>query len=276
MTHQTIETHHYNKDDKVILVSDIHVQDDQDPLGHQLIHFLRLTASDATAIYILGDLFNYWAGDACHHRYSALFQSLHQITQHCPVFMMPGNRDFLITQQRLSAYGVTKINDPIRITLADKVFLLTHGDQLCIHDLAYLRLRRFIQHPLVIKLIHMLPYAWCLASCHRMRKKSHQATRVKPAHIMHPDSKAMQNWLDTMNAKTLIFGHIHQLQTINFSSSEGCALVMDSWENQPNYCMLTAGSAQLHVLSIDSEMHSSHTPLCVLRDLVQGRCSRLD
>ena len=251
MTYQTIETHHYNKDDKVILVSDIHVQDDQDPLGHQLMHFLQRAASDATSIYILGDLFNYWAGDACHHRYTNLFTNLQQLTHQCPVFMMPGNRDFLLTPERLHMYGITKINDPTRIVVADENFLLTHGDQLCIHDRNYQYLRHIIQHPLVIKLIQMLPYTWCLSSCHRMRKQSNKSTRAKPNHMMQPDTATMQLWLHKFNAKTLIFGHVHHLQEINLTT-DGCnAFVMDSWENKANYCVISKNKTQLHTLSID-------------------------
>lgn len=251
MQAQPPASHHYDYNHRLLLVSDVHIQDDQDPLCQKLLSLLEKHVPDVRAVYILGDLFDYWAGDQCHLRYRKFLHQILKISQKCPVFMMPGNRDFLISRQRLCHYGIQKISDPLCITHGQQHFLLTHGDQLCIHDTSYQRLRRIIQHPFVVNFIQNLPYSWCLRSCQHMRKQSQRSTRTKPAHIMQPDRQTMQNWLTSFDAATLIFGHVHQLQTIILDPKIRRALVMDSWEHQANYCLISPDGAQLYSCSTD-------------------------
>ena len=131
---------------RTLFISDLHLCDSRPQITQVFLDFLGKTARGAQALYILGDLFEYWAGDDelladAHHQ--QIVGALHELVQSgTSVFVMHGNRDLLIGSRFEAASGVRLLPDPVVIDLYGRTVLLTHGDLLCTDDVEYQAFRQ--------------------------------------------------------------------------------------------------------------------------------------
>ena len=117
-----------------LFISDLHLCVSRPHITAAFLQFLHTTAANADALYILGDLFEYWAGDDdiedMHHQaIIAAFRSL--ANSGVNLYFMHGNRDFLVSSDFCKAANITLLQDPTLINLHGKQVLLSHGDALC-------------------------------------------------------------------------------------------------------------------------------------------------
>ena len=113
----------------VVFISDLHL-DDSRPSATK--HFLKLLnelkSSKIDKLYILGDLLEYWVGDddpsGCAKE---CFQSLKEASGYFDIYMMHGNRDFLLSDNFIKTYKITLIKDPTLVTINRKKIILMHG-----------------------------------------------------------------------------------------------------------------------------------------------------
>jgi UDP-2,3-diacylglucosamine diphosphatase len=111
------------------------------------------------ALYILGDFFEAWIGDDAMTPFQqSICQALRQLSDSgTAMYLMHGNRDFLIGQAFCEAAGCTLLADPSVVELGGEQVLLMHGDTLCTRDLAYMKLRRYLRNPLTLWILRHLP-----------------------------------------------------------------------------------------------------------------------
>lgn len=242
----TASTHHYLPGDHILLVSDIHLTDDLDPLRLKLETLISAQSKNVAAIYILGDLFDYWAGSACYNRYTSLFDFFHKQSTHCKIFFMAGNRDFLVPIKLLSQFGIEHIPDPTLVYHNHTKILLTHGDQLCSNDKGYQWLRLLLQNSISKSIIQQLPYSICHKTSQSLRQRSNHCTMRKSTNTMSACKSTILRWLNRYHADAIIYGHVHNLVYEQVQSpSIKSIYAMDSWEHQINYCMINASGIQL-------------------------------
>ena len=211
-----------------------------------LTNWLKQNIAGASAIYILGDLFDYWIGPPCLMRFRNLFVCLSAISRTCPIYFMSGNRDFLLSQPLLTPFGITKIPDPFIIQYHGQKILLTHGDRLCTRDTAYQWLRFLLQNPITITLASFLPNSLCEKIARYLRRTSQHHTRRKQPLVMLADLVATTALADSHRASALIYGHVHRLEQYQLKNAL-CpdVYVLDSWEHQINYCRISANGVTL-------------------------------
>ena len=110
-----------------IFISDLHLAEIESPPFQSFLSLLRHHIRHVDALYILGDLFEVWVGDdddapvAC-----ALRDALSEASRYTKIYLIHGNRDFLIGTSFASACGITLLDDPHRL---DEHTMLAHGDQ---------------------------------------------------------------------------------------------------------------------------------------------------
>ena len=110
-------------------ISDLHLQDDRPDITQAFLSFLEETASKAEKLYILGDLFEAWIGDDDQNDFvSEIREALLATNRTTEIFMMHGNRDFLIGPEFASSSGVKLLNDPSKEEMFGNPVLLMHGD----------------------------------------------------------------------------------------------------------------------------------------------------
>ena len=126
-----------------LFISDLHLEGARPEIGAQFLAFLEQEASRAEALYILGDLFEYWLGDDDpNSHYADMKSAIRSVSDSgVPVFFMHGNRDFLIGERFAAETNVRLLADPHRVELYGQDVLLSHGDALCTDDLKYQEVR---------------------------------------------------------------------------------------------------------------------------------------
>ena len=195
-----------------LLISDLHL-DPQRPAAIQ--RFVRLTqgaARRAEALYILGDLFEVWVGDdddGPHGR--QVSAALRALAQHgTPVYLMHGNRDFLIGEIFAQACAATLLPDPSVVNLDGVDTVLTHGDSLCWDDPAYTAFRRQTRSPQWQRALLAKPVAARRALAHQLRQQSDQEKHLKSADIMDITPAAAERLMGEYGVTRLIHGHTHR------------------------------------------------------------------
>jgi UDP-2,3-diacylglucosamine hydrolase len=205
-------------------------------MGEQFLSFLAREAAAADALYILGDLFEYWIGDDDPDPYYARMKAaIARVTAAgVPVFFMHGNRDFLIGQRFAGETGVELLDDPTRVNLYGRTVLLSHGDALCTDDLAYQRVRAMTHDP-----------AWQAAmlarSVEERRALAREARTASEAYgsaidpvISDVNQAAVENLLRAHGVSTLVHGHTHRPAVHEFllDGKPATRIVLGDWFTQ--------------------------------------------
>jgi UDP-2,3-diacylglucosamine hydrolase len=195
-----------------LLLSDLHLPLEDSPLRQGFARFLAGPARTAEAVYILGDLFEYWIGDDAGLRdYAAEVQALRALADSgVRVRLMHGNRDFLVARRFAKATGAKLLHDPVRMELGGELTLLSHGDIWCTDDHAYQRWRRFSRRPLVQRIFGLLPQAQRHRIAGAARQRSDVDKSHKPEAIMDVNEAAIREAFAASGVSRIIHGHTHR------------------------------------------------------------------
>jgi UDP-2,3-diacylglucosamine hydrolase len=198
----------------IFFISDLHLCQERPHAARLFLDFLANRARQAQALYILGDLFEYWAGDDDigdpSHR--PVVEAMHQLASSgVSLYVMHGNRDFLLGQDFAAASGATLLPDPVAIDLHGKRALLTHGDLLCTDDVDYQNFRTMVREPAWQQRFLGLPLAQRKAQIVELRSRSEQAKSCKAEAIMDVNADAVAGFLRERDfPPLLIHGHTHR------------------------------------------------------------------
>ncbi|KAB2968894.1 UDP-2,3-diacylglucosamine diphosphatase [Zoogloea sp.] len=198
---------------QVHFISDLHLTADRPALTAVLERYLTGAARAAAHVYILGDLFEYWAGDddvedPLNNQVAGLLAALSGAgTQ---VHFMPGNRDFLLGREFAARAGLEILREPTLIDLDGQPVLLCHGDAECTDDLAYQAFRAQVRNPAYQAQFLAQPLAARKQFIAGVRMKSEQAKAGKQAEIMDVNAGAIAELLRQHGYPRLIHGHTHR------------------------------------------------------------------
>jgi UDP-2,3-diacylglucosamine hydrolase len=196
-----------------LFISDLHLSSGRPQINRSFFGFLEREARSADALYILGDLFEYWAGDddlsdSFNATVVAALAGL--VGSGVPSYLMHGNRDFVIGDAFAHASGVTLLPDPKLLNLYGQRVLLMHGDTLCTLDQEYQAFRREARSETWIRNLLRQPLAERKAAIEALRRKSEQEKRGKPAEIMDVAPAEVEAALRRHGYPRLIHGHTHR------------------------------------------------------------------
>jgi len=196
----------------IYFLSDLHLCDERPRISALFVDFLNGPARNAQAVYILGDLLEYWVGDdTLSHDPPGFVGALRALTDHgVPAFLMHGNRDFLLGAQFAAATGCRLIDDPTIISLFGTSTLLMHGDTLCTDDVAYQNMRAQVRDPKWQQQVLAQSWEQRVALAQRYRGESQKQTRTKPDYITDVNQQAVENAMRAANTTRLIHGHTHR------------------------------------------------------------------
>lgn len=137
-----------------VFISDLHLSHDKPQTLERFRSFMREVAPRFNELVILGDLFEFWAGDDHADAYSSVLDALHEYSASGrPLYVMHGNRDFLLGREFSEKTGAVLINDPVRIKVGVEDILLAHGDEWCTADPEYQQFRSTLRTPDIQKAI---------------------------------------------------------------------------------------------------------------------------
>jgi UDP-2,3-diacylglucosamine hydrolase len=194
-------------------ISDLHLTVDRPALTAVFERYLAGPARDADVLYILGDLYEYWAGDDDHDDplNSALAAQLARLADGgTRIHFMPGNRDFLIGADFAHRAHLEILPEPSLIHLGTQAVLLCHGDSLCTDDVAYQAFRGQVRTQAYQAQFLSQPLAARKQFIAGIRQKSEAAKAVKSAEIMDANEEAIVALLRGHGYPALVHGHTHR------------------------------------------------------------------
>ena len=194
-----------------IIISDLHLTNVEEDKIKFFDNFCKLHASQADQLFILGDLFNTWIGDDISlSSYKKIINILKDLTTNTKVFVMAGNRDFLLSKKFELESGCKLIKEPFTLEQNSKKFLLIHGDSLCTDDVNYQKLKKVLRNPIIQFVFLSLPKTFRLKLTGQLRKKSLEAQSYKSEELMDVNLVSTDLLMSSHPGFDLIHGHTHR------------------------------------------------------------------
>lgn len=236
-----------------LFISDLHLSESEPHITQLFLNFTRNIATKAEALYILGDLFEYWAGDddrntAFHQQIIGAMRELGQ--RGTPVFIMHGNRDFLMDGQLAQECNATLLPDPTLINLYDTPYLLTHGDALCTDDVQYQAFRNQVRTSEWRNNFLAQSLAQRKAQIEQLRKMSEVQKQTKAMDIMDVNLDSVAELFRSHNFPRMIHGHTHrQKHHLHQVDSKSCERwVLGDWHKTGNALRCDAEGCSFQII----------------------------
>lgn len=196
-----------------LFISDLHLSSDQACSMAAFRRFIAEFAPKAEALYILGDLFESWAGDddLPDPFHDQVISALRGLARHdTKVYLLHGNRDLLMGQALAQAGHATLLNDPTLIDLYGTPTLLSHGDTLCTDDTEYQHYRAQVHDAGFQQQFLAKPLTERKAYIAQLRSRSMAEKQNKDSAIMDVNDEAIAALLREYGYPRLIHGHTHR------------------------------------------------------------------
>lgn len=227
---------------KILFISDLHLDKLRDDIEQNFERFICYCLREhktIEAVFILGDLFDFWFGDDASITLNQnIIEQLKKLTSAgVSVFIMHGNRDFLINDAFAKATGCQLIDDPYLLSLNNETILLAHGDQLCTDDIEYQQFKQVVRDPATIKTFLQKPITERIAITNAIKSESQKSAQEKSKEIMDVNQQAVISFMRKYKVKTLIHGHTHRpdIHSFTIDGQTFKRYVLSDWDTQGSY-----------------------------------------
>lgn len=233
-----------------IFLSDLHLPPEPSALRETFLGFLSGPATRAEAVYILGDLFEYWIGDDVGLQvYAKEVAALATLSgRGIPLYFMHGNRDFMVGRKFAKQTGAKLLHDPTTLDLCGVRTLISHGDIFCTDDLGYQRWRRFSRNPIPRWVFERLP----VSRRERIAGGLRSSSRNKAESIMDVNETTIRAAFKQHRVQRIIHGHTHRPAEHRYDLSQGFCerIVLADWRPQQRE-ILEVSDAGLRRINLD-------------------------
>lgn len=233
-----------------LFISDLHLAEERPAANERFIDFLEGRARSASALYILGDFFEYWIGDDdLEEPFNAVIAGLlRALTREgVALFLMHGNRDFLLGEAFCRATGAALLPDPSVVQLEGEPTLLAHGDTLCTDDHDYQAWRRVARSAEWQREFLGQPREARRGMILGLRERSKAVVQAKPADIMDVNETAVVEALRASGVRRLVHGHTHRPgRHVHLVDGQPCERwVLPDWYGPGGYLEIGTGTPRL-------------------------------
>ncbi len=231
---------------KTLFISDLHLDPKRPDIQTCFVQFikscLKSNLNDNNSIntlYILGDLFEFWIGDDAsipvyEHSISQLKQLSNSGTL---IYVMHGNRDFLMGADFEKASGCQLIPDLYHLQTSKQTILLSHGDILCTDDDEYMKFRQMVRDPIwqsefLSKTVEeRLAIAQAMREHSKQRGQQLEQQKKQASEITDVNQKTVEEIMLAHKVSKLIHGHTHRPATHEFQLNNQMAqrIVLPDW-----------------------------------------------
>jgi len=220
---------------RTLFISDVHLHESRPQITRAFFEFLHGIQEDVDALYILGDFFDAWVGDDDDAPLNAdVAAELKLLSQRgTKIFLMHGNRDFLLGEQFAAQAGAKIIAENTVIDLYGQPTLLLHGDELCTGDQEYIAFRKQVRSPQWQAQILAQPLAARRALAAQMREKSQAMNSLKAEDIMDVTPDEVVRVMADAGVTRLIHGHTHRpaRHALNIRATSAERIVLGDWHD---------------------------------------------
>jgi UDP-2,3-diacylglucosamine hydrolase len=235
MADATIQVPKAQPDPVALFVSDVHLRQSLPRTTEAFLSFLKGRGSQTEALYLLGDLFEYWAGDDdLADPYNArIAQEIKALSSAgVKVGWIGGNRDFLVGRNFAQACGINLLPDPHLITIGGRRIVILHGDEQCTDDTDYMVFRRQVRTAAWQERFLAMPLTQRKAIIDEMRTNSRAAQREKAYEIMDVNPEAVAAVFKSTDASVMIHGHTHRpaMHNLTVDGKQVKRYVLPDWD----------------------------------------------
>jgi UDP-2,3-diacylglucosamine hydrolase len=200
-------------------------------------------ATQAEALYILGDLFEVWIGDDDVTTFSeGIADAIFTISKQMPVYFIHGNRDFAIGEQFAKRSGMKLLPEQAVIDLYGRKTLISHGDELCTRDVEYMKFRKKARGWWWPRLMRALPLFMRRKFAENGRKTSQKNHETLSAEIMDVTPAEVERVMRDYEVDYFIHGHTHRPNVHHFDvdGSPRQRIVLGDWYDQGSILLASA------------------------------------
>ena len=235
-----------------LFISDLHLDDRRPETTALLKEFLQDEAVNADALYILGDLFEFWLGDDVPSKCSVeVASALSRLRGNgVPCYFMHGNRDFLLQHDYAKLAGVELLPEEHVIDLFGEQVLLMHGDSLCTDDIAYQQMRTVVRTAdWQQETLSKTPQER-LQMALQLREASADHKGNEDMSIMDVNLDEVKRTFERHNVLRMIHGHTHRPAThdLEINGKSAQRIVLGDWYTQGSVLRVQPGSYELSSL----------------------------
>jgi len=237
-----------------LFISDLHLDAALPELTSLFVQFMREQAPSAEALYILGDLFEAWVGDDDFRPGTQVFvDELRRLSDSgTPLYVMHGNRDFLLAEKFTERTGCTLLPEPSVIDLYGTATLLLHGDSLCTDDVKHQESRallrsedwkqRFLSQTLEDRIEQAREY----------RNMSRMHLKDAPDAIMDVNTDTVVDMMQQYNVQQMIHGHTHRpaIHPLSVNEQPAKRIVLGDWNSHGSVLHCDASGCQLESFTL--------------------------
>jgi UDP-2,3-diacylglucosamine hydrolase len=236
-----------------LFISDLHLDDRRPETTALLLKFLQSETESADALYILGDLFEFWLGDdvpsKCAIEVAAALASL--ANQGLPCYFIHGNRDFLLKEDYAKSAGMTLLPEEQVIDLYGERVLLMHGDSLCTDDLPYQQFRAlFINPAWQQEMLAKTPQERLQIALQAREASAEHKDNVEMA-IMDVNAGEVVAAFERHGVSRMIHGHTHRpaIHDLQVNGQAAQRIVLGDWYTQGSVLRVEPGNYELSKLT---------------------------
>jgi UDP-2,3-diacylglucosamine hydrolase len=232
-----------------LFISDLHLHEGRPEVMQWLRAFLSGPAPRADALYILGDLFEFWIGD------DTLSPLADEVAQHTarlnaagvPCYFIHGNRDFLLGPEYAQRAGLRLLGEEVVVDLYGRRTLLLHGDTLCTDYVQYQAFRRQSRDPAWQAAVLARSVEDRLRMAREARDASRRHTGSMAMEIMDVNPAAVLEAFGRHGVDRMIHGHTHRPafhEHLLDDGSRGQRIVLADWDQNGSYLAVSAGGTE--------------------------------
>lgn len=244
---------------KAYFLSDLHLGapyfTDSREAECRVVSFLDSIKDDADAIYLLGDILDYWY----EYRYVVprgfvrFFGKLAELSDRgVRIVWLIGNHDIWIFDYLPTELGITVIDGVLTEQIDGKWFLMTHGDGIGKLKPSFRFLRKLFRSRLCQKAFSAIHPRWTVPFAYNWSRHSRKVDGPDP-----PDAERLINNIKTFSMEYLqqhpeidyfIFGHLHLLIEEKLSDRSSM-IVLGEWISTFSYAVWDGYQLTLHKYS---------------------------
>jgi UDP-2,3-diacylglucosamine hydrolase len=240
---------------KTWFISDLHLDPNRPHLFTVLLEFLDRIEPQADALYILGDLFEFWVGDdliesSLGKAYIPILQRLRTLSdQGVAVYFTQGNRDFLVRETFVQYIGAKLLPDTQVINLYGKPTLILHGDTLCTDDKGYQRMRALFRMKLIQKIYLSLSLENRTKRAQGVRHATKKQTQEKHYSILNVNQQAVKQLMQERGVTQMIHGHTHRpaIHKLTVNGEKATRFVLGDWHEKASFIEASKEGIRLEI-----------------------------
>jgi UDP-2,3-diacylglucosamine hydrolase len=240
-----------------LFISDLHLTEQRPAVTRLFLSFLATDAARADALYILGDLFEYWIGDEAAElpEVQPIMRGLRTLVDSgVPVYVIHGNRDLLLGKGFEQASHCQLLEDPTVIDLYGEPTLISHGDYLCTDDEEYQKFRTMVRDPEFQARFLAKDIGEREAIIQTYREISMANSLEKSMDIMDVNADAVAEQMQAHGVQRMIHGHTHRphVHQLTINGKPAQRIVLGDWYDQGSVLSCDTEGCSLRGMPLNS------------------------